>query len=120
MYEIKIYQDQNGRSEIEEYLKSLSIRKDKTSRIKYSKIIAYIRLLKQEGTRIGKPYVKHLMDDIWELRPLRDRILFAYYKDKEFVLLSVFIKRTQKTPRNEIIKAKKLLKDFLKRGTCYE
>lgn len=37
MYEIKIYQDQNGRSEIEEYLKSLSIRKDKTSRIKYSK-----------------------------------------------------------------------------------
>ena len=27
MYEIKIYQDQNGRSEIEEYLKSLSIRK---------------------------------------------------------------------------------------------
>ena len=109
MYEIKIYQDQNGRSEIEEYLKSLSIRKDKTSRIKYSKIIAYIRLLKQEGTRIGKPYVKHLMDDIWELRPLRDRILFAYVKDNTFLLLTYFIKKTQKTPAREIERAKKML-----------
>ena len=58
MYEIKIYQDQNGRSEIEEYLKSLSIRKDKTSRIKYSKIIENIRLLKKKLTRIFKQYIK--------------------------------------------------------------
>lgn len=90
MYKIIIYQDKNGRSEIEEYIKGLSIKEDKASKIKYSKIIAYIRLL-------------------------RDRILFAYCKDKEFVLLSVFMKKTQKTPLKEITKAKKLLKEFKKR-----
>lgn len=115
MYNIIIYQDRNGRSEIEEYIENLSVKNDKTSKIKYSKIIAYIRLLREEGLRIGQPYVKYIMDDIWELRSLRDRILFASYKDNEFVLLSVFMKRTQKTPSREIIKAKKLLKEFIKR-----
>lgn len=115
MYKVTIYQDENGRSEIEEYIKSLSIKEDKTSKIKYSKIIAYIRLLKEEGIKIGQPYVKYIMDDIWELRPLRDRILFAYYKNNEFILLSFFMKKTQKTPLKEITKAKKLLKEFKKR-----
>ena len=115
MYKIIIYQDKNGRSEIEEYIKGLSIKEDKASKMKYSKIIAYIRLLREEGIKIGQPYVKYIMDDIWELRPLRDRILFAYCKDKEFVLLSVFMKKTQKTPLKEITKAKKLLKEFKKR-----
>ncbi len=30
----------------------------------------------EHGTAAGEPYVKHLDGEIWELRPLRDRILF--------------------------------------------
>ena len=37
----------------------------------------YIELLSQHGTRAGQPYIKHLDAEIWELRPLRDRILFV-------------------------------------------
>ena len=120
MYKIIFYQNTNGENEVLNHINYLNQHTYKDNRIKLEKITAYMRLLQNNGLALGEPYIKHLCDNLWELRPLRDRILFAYYKDKEFVLLSVFIKRTQKTPRNEIIKAKKLLKDFLKRGNCYE
>lgn len=40
--------------------------------------------------------------EIWELRPIRDRILFARLMDGRFVLLHQFMKKTQKTPKREI------------------
>ena len=46
---------------------------------------------------IGEPFIKHLEGDIWELRPLRDRILFAAWLDDGFILLHHFVKKTQKT-----------------------
>ena len=52
---------------------------------------------------------------IWELRPLRDRILFAGVYKGEYVLLHQFMKSTQKTPKKEIDKAKSELIDFIKR-----
>ena len=65
---------------------------------------------------MGQPYVKHIEDDIWELRPLRNRIFFFYWKDNKFVILHCFTKKTQKTPAKEIERAKRNRKDFLKRG----
>jgi len=120
MYEIEIYQDKNGKSEIKEYIKNLQKNKNKDSNIKFNKIIAYIRLLKENGLNLGSQYIKHLDEEIWQLRPIRDRILFAYYGDNKFVLLSVFLKRTQKTPKREIEKAKKMLEDYKKGGNNNE
>ena len=62
------------------------------------------------------PYVKHIKVDIWELRPLRDRIFFFYYKDNMYILLHYFYKKTQKTPAKEIEKAKKNMQDFIERS----
>ena len=59
---------------------------------------------------------KKLDKEIWELRPLRDRILFASWYNNKFILLSVFMKQTQKTPKVEIEKAKRLLEDYKKRS----
>lgn len=106
----------SGKSELKEYINKLSTKKDKDSKIKYNKIIAYIRMLKQNGLNIGEPYIKHLESEIWELRPLRDRILFASWYNNKFVLLSVFMKQTQKTPKNEIERAKRMLGDYIKRS----
>ena len=118
MYNIEVYQDKLGNSEINNYLQELSKKytTSKDSRIKYNKIVSYIRLLKQYGKRLGEPYIKYLENDIWELRPIRDRILFAYYKENTFILLTVFMKDTQKTPQREIGKAKAYLKDFISRS----
>lgn len=118
LYEVEFYYDKNGKSEIIDFLDELQI-KSKTSkadRINREKILTYIGALERYGTRIGKPYVKHIDDEIWELRPLRNRIFFFYWKDDKFVLLHHFIKKSQKTPPKEISKAKNNLKDFLERN----
>ena len=116
MYQIIFYQDKNGKSEVLDYMEKLrSKRNNKDARVKINKITAYINQLEKHGLSIGEPYIKHLDSDIWELRPLRDRILFAYWDNNKFILLSQFIKRTQKIPQREIEKAKRLLDDY-KRG----
>jgi len=72
-------------------------------------------MLKEKGLSLGTPYIKHIDGEIWELRPLRDRILFAYFDNNEFILLSIFMKQTQKTPQREIEKAKRYLEDYIDR-----
>lgn len=85
---------------------------DKNSRVNLEKIDSCIRFLKKYGIDGGMPYMRYLKDDIWELRPVRNRILFAYFKDNKFVLLNIFMKKTQKTPKKEIEKAKRYLEDY--------
>lgn len=116
MYEILLYTDSNGKSEIKDYINELKNRTDKDGKIKFKKILAYIRKLKEYGLLLGEKYIKHLDKEIWELRPAKDRILFAYYKDNKFILLNIFRKETKKTPRREIEKAKRFLLDFKRRG----
>lgn len=120
MYDIEIYENLNGRSEIKEYILSLQKNNGKESRIKFKKIIAYIRMLREEGLSLGEPYIKHIDDNIWELRPLRDRILFACYSNNKIVLLTIFMKKTQKTPKKEIEKAKKYFFEYKKRSKLDE
>ena len=116
LYEIEIYEDKNGKSDIKEYITNLQERKTKDNNIKFNKIISYIRILSDKGLALGEPYIKHLEDEIWELRPLRDRILFAYNDNNKFVLLSIFMKQTRKTPYREIQRAKRYLKDYRDRS----
>jgi len=117
MYKIEFYFDRNDNSEIVDFLKALykSGKDNKHDRINHDKIATYMNLLKIHGTRIGEPIVKHIIDDLWELRPLKNRIFFFYWKDNKFVMLHHFIKSTEKTPSNEIKKARLKLKDHIER-----
>ena len=116
MYKIHFYKDRKGKQPVLEYIRDLVKRTDKDSRIKATKIRDYVRVLSKYGKTAGEPYIKHLDGEIWELRPLRDRILFVAWHEDSFVLLHTFMKRTQKTPAKEIEKAKRELADILKRG----
>ncbi len=116
MYEIEIYEDKNGKREIYEYLKSLNNTNNKDSRVKLKRINMYVELLSKHGLALDEPYIKKLDKDIWELRPLRDRILFASWCNNKFVLLNVFMKQTRKTPKAEIEKTKRLLEDYKRRS----
>lgn len=112
MYEILFFKDRNGREPVKEYILELSLKKDKNSRINFNKISDYIKALSIYGTRIGEPYVKHIDGDIWELRPIRNRILFAAWNGDKFILLHHFIKKTQKTPTKEIDAAKRNYENY--------
>lgn len=116
MHPIHFYKDGNGKEPVKDFISVLAARNDKDSRIKLNKIRDYIRALSEYGTQLGEPYVKHLDGEIWELRPIRNRILFAAWDGDGFLLLHQFIKRTQKTPRQEIAKAKRNLADYQERS----
>lgn len=116
MYNVIFYKDKKGREPVKDYIVSLKAKRTKDSSIKFNKILDYLDLLEEHGTRAGEPYMKHLDGEIWELRPLKDRILFFAYDGNSFVLLSQFRKMTQKTPKREIAKAKRRMNDFMERG----
>ena len=120
MHRVYFYRDRNGREPVLEYLLELSRKKDKDSRIKANKIHDYIEILSQYGTQAGEPYIKHLEGEIWELRPLRDRILFVAWHNGSYVLLHTFMKKSQKTPAREIEQAKRELADLEQREVTYE
>ena len=88
---------------------------NKDARIQHKQIAQYIQLLADHGTRLGEKITKHLEEDIWELRPGNNRVLFFYHKDDTYVLLHQFRKKTQKTPRCEIDKAKSERDDWKSR-----
>ena len=116
MFKVFYYQDKDGQKPVEEHIRKLTSKTDKDSRIKASKILDYINYLRATGPQAREPYAKHLDGDIWELRPLRDRILYAAWDGKSFILLHIFQKSTQKTPPQEIKKAKRLLTDYKERS----
>ncbi len=105
MYQIVFYTNNVGECELFDYLKMLQNSKGKDARIKFNKIVAYIDMLSQYGLSLGEPYIKHLYNDIWELRPLRVRILFTLLDNNTILLLNFFVKKTNKTPQRELDKA---------------
>lgn len=65
--------------------------------------------------RVREPHVKHLQGSLWEIRMKgRDgisRALYVVAKLKRVVVVRVFAKKTQKTPRREIKLALKRAKE---------
>jgi phage-related protein len=112
LYRIVFYKDKRGKEPVFDYIKELESKGDKDSRVNAAKINDYIQILSIHGTGAGEPYVKHLDGEIWELRPIRNRILFAAWSEGKFILLHYFIKKTQKTPPSEIARAKRALADY--------
>lgn len=94
-----------------EYLNALIEEEYKTLpgdiRARFSKII---RMIEAYGLpQVGMPYVRHVEGKLWEMRASgRDGIARGMYvavRAQRVVLVHVFVKKTQKTPREEIKKA---------------
>ena len=100
MHAIYFYRDKQGNQSVLDYMRDLARHDSKDSRIKLNKLNDFIELLSQHGTRAGKPYIKNLDAEIWELRPLRNRILFVSWLDWSFVLLHHFVKKTPPQTRD--------------------
>jgi len=71
---------------------------------KFEHIVTLIREFGLE--RVHEPYIKHLDGRLWEMRMKgRDgisRALYVTVREKRVVVVRVFVKKTQKTPRREI------------------
>ncbi|MBQ8170148.1 MAG: type II toxin-antitoxin system RelE/ParE family toxin [Bacteroidales bacterium] len=90
--------------------------KDQQPKIR-EKIIWVIKLI-EHLERIPTEYIKHIQDTkgLYEIRIIFGsdiiRIFCCFDTGKIIVLLSGFVKKTQKTPKREIEKALKLMKEY--------
>lgn len=116
-YNIIFYEKENGESEIWNFLEELRRKSatNKDARIQYKQATLYIELLQNNGTNLPDNITKHIDDNIWELRPGSNRIFYFYCEENSFILLHSFRKKTQKTPRREIEKAKSERDNYLSR-----
>ena len=109
MFDIEFWEDKKGYSDVAYYIENLSMKSDKNSRINLRKIVAYMDVLSEKGSSICYPIARHIKEEIWELRPLDNRFMYAYITGNKIIILSHFMKKTSKTPKNEIDKAKRRL-----------
>lgn len=111
-YEIVFYMNDKGEKPVVEFLDSLD---DKMR----AKMLLSIRIIKENGPMIRLPYSEELEDGIFELRAKSgtniSRILYFFFVGKKIVLTNGFIKKTQKTPKKEIEKAKNFRAEYLSR-----
>jgi phage-related protein len=67
--------------------------------------------------RVGRPHVRHLEGRVWEIRMKGkdgiSRALYVTATGNRVVVVRVFIKKTQKTPRREIELALERAKEVL-------
>ena len=117
MYTVEFYETQNGECQIWDFLEGLRIKavSNKDARIQHKQVSLCIELLQQNGTHMNENITKHLEDGIWELRPGNNRVYYFFFKNDTFVLLHQFRKKSQKTPKREIEKAKRERNDYLSR-----
>ena len=83
--------------------------------------VKYGLLLLKTQNRIPAKFVKHIDEGIYELRTEYEgnifRTFFIFDSDNVVVLFNGFKKKTQKTPQNEIDKAKLIKKAYYEK-TC--
>ena len=122
MYKILIYRGESGYSEVKDYFDDLLKRSptNKNARIQFKQITFYIEFLERYGNHLSNNIIKHISEDIWELRPGNNRVLYFQYENETFILLHVFRKKTQKTPTKEIEKAKRRRNKLLSKGVNYD
>ena len=84
-----------------------------------AKVLRTIMLLEQNGNNLREPYSKPLGDGIFELRIQQasdiSRVLYFFTIGNNIILTHGFVKKTQKTPKSEIVRAKKYRADYLQR-----
>jgi len=81
---------------------------------KYQKrIFSYINKLVEESGRLPFPLAEHIKDKIWQLRPEPYRLFYFIFTGKRIILLHIFRKKTNKTPRRELRKALNNYDDFI-------
>lgn len=111
-FEIIFYDKADGTEPAKDFLLSL----DKKMR---AKMLRTIKLLQMNGNKLREPESKELDEGIMELRAKVgsdiSRVLYFFVVGRKAILTNGFIKKTQKTPKAEIERAKRYRADYLSR-----
>lgn len=112
-FTVEFYEKENGDIPAEEFLDGLNIRMK-------TKLVGLIKILQEKGNLLREPYSKPLGDGIFELRCKVgndiSRVLYFFYYNGKIIMTNGFVKKTRKTPRAVIDRAKAYRDDYLERN----
>ena len=101
-FEVIFFENENGDCPVAEFI-----------------MIGLLELLEEKGNQLREPYSKPIDDGIFEIRCKVGnnitRVLYFFYYEGKIILTNGFIKKTQKTPPEEIKLAKERRADFKER-----
>lgn len=113
-----LYQSEDGTCPVEDFMASIE-----DSKLR-AKVLKDIDLLEKFGNLLKKPHSISLHDlrgSLFELRSKQStnisRIFYYFRSNSNIILLHAYIKKTKKTPANELTKAYKYKADWEKRNT---
>jgi phage-related protein len=113
MYKIIYYKTINNKEPVKKFINNLNIDMQ-------AKAVWEISLLAEKGKNLTEPYCKYIKDGVYELR-IRwskdiSRIFYFFYIADTIILTNGFLKKTNKTPQNEIQKAINYKRDYERRN----
>lgn len=113
MFDIEYYKLENGRSPVAEFINGLEPKMQ-------AKAIRSLDLLAEYGSALREPFSKAMGDGLFELRIKFasdiTRIFYFFVVDNRIILTNGFVKKTTKTPAQEIDLARKYKRDFERRA----
>ncbi|MDA2922877.1 type II toxin-antitoxin system RelE/ParE family toxin [Patescibacteria group bacterium AH-259-L07] len=114
-YNVYYYRNsQNGRVPVFEYIQKLSVKEK-------AKVAVYIKLLRDYKGYLDEPYSRYVRKGLRELRVdfshNKHRVFYVLVEEKRIILLHAFLKKTAKTPKQEIIRALNNFEDYKNRSS---
>jgi len=110
-FDIEYFELQDGSLPVEEFILSQNLKMR-------AKIYRLLSLLEEFGNTLREPYSKPLKDGIFEVRAKQgsdiSRVLYFFVVGQKIILTNGFVKKTQKTPIEEIELAKKYRTEYEK------
>ncbi len=116
MFEVSFYQLPNGKKPVREFLDGLEPKMR-------AKALYGLSILEEYGNALREPYSKHVGDGLFELRIKFSgditRIFYFFVVGNQIILTNGFVKKSIKTPPNEIRRAREYKADYERRH-CHE
>lgn len=82
-----------------------------------AKYLRIVDLIEEQGPNLGEPFTKKLDKDLYEIRVKAQegigRALYCHVIDQEIIILTAFIKKTQKAPLRIMKLAKTRMKEVI-------
>ena len=79
-------------------------------------LLHVLEMIEKFSPNLGNPYTAPMGKGLFEIRAKGKegigRVLFCIEKDKEIIILHSFIKKTRKTPKRELDKARRRMKEL--------
>lgn len=112
-FTVEFYETEKGEKPSLDFINTLEVKLR-------AKVFRDLKLLEEKGNELRLPYSENLGDGIFELRTIQGnnivRNLYFFIVGKKIIITHGFKKKTQKTPPEEITKAKNYREDYKKRN----